>query len=150
MSTEQYPYKVNELFLDYAFERIGPNGVVLKVISFAPQNVDGVTYFNLGFGDADRLTGTVNDLIITDNKDTEKVLTTVAATVLEFTRHFPNMPVYAKGSTPVRTRLYQMGISANWKEIEPILNVFGFVNEAWQAFETNVNYEAFLVFRKKS
>ena len=113
MSTEQYPYKVNELFLDYAFERIGPNGVVLKVISFAPQNVDGVTYFNLGFGDADRLTGTVNDLIITDNKDTEKV-----------------------------------GISANWKEIEPILNVFGFVNEAWQAFETNVNYEAFLVFTK--
>jgi hypothetical protein len=44
-------------------------------------------------------------------------LATIAATVLEFTKRFPDVMVYAKGSTPARTRLYQIGISANWDEI---------------------------------
>ncbi|MGK6352247.1 DUF6934 family protein [Parapedobacter sp. DT-150] len=31
-----------------------------------------------------------------------------------------------------RTRLYQMGISANWGEIEPIMDVYGYVGGNWQ------------------
>ena len=73
----------------------------------------------------------------------------IAATVLEFTRHFPDVIVYAKGSTSARTRLYQIGIVANWKEIEPLLYVFGFEQKkGWEPFQRNVNYQAFLVKRK--
>ncbi len=90
----------------------------------------------------------IYDNVITNNQDREKILATVASTVLEFTRHFPDVMVYAKGSTPARTRLYQMGIVANWNEIEPLLYVYGFYKDNWLPFEKNVNYEAFLALRK--
>lgn len=48
---------------------------------------------------------------------------------MEFTLHFPDVMVYATGSTPSRTRLYQMGIIANWADIEQILDVYGFVDD---------------------
>ncbi|MBD0279313.1 MAG: hypothetical protein ICV51_01035 [Flavisolibacter sp.] len=148
MNIERYEFLTNETFLDYEFESEGPKGKVRKIIRFSPQNANGITYFNLGFGDLNPKTGKVDDLVATDNKDSDKVLATVAATVLEFTRHFPDVMVYAKGSTPSRTRLYQMGIVANWEEIEPLLDVFGFVGGHWERFSKNVNYEAFLARRK--
>jgi hypothetical protein len=83
-----------------------------------------------------------------DNQDAELVLATVAATVLEFASHFSDAMMYAKGSTASRTRLYQIGISSNWTEIEPLLHVYGFINESWQPFKKNINYEAFLAMRK--
>ncbi len=58
------------------------------------------------------------------------------------------MMVYAKGSTPSRTRLYQMGIAANFKEISSLLHIYGFLNGNWHQFEKNINYEAFFVLRK--
>jgi uncharacterized protein DUF6934 len=150
MNIERYDYSVNEMLLDYEFESDGPKGKIKKLVSYVPQNVDGVTYFNLGFGDLNSETGKINDLSVSDNKDTEKILATIAATVLEFTEHFPDIMVYAKGSTPARTRLYQIGIASNWNAIDPLLRVFGFINENWESFEKNVNYEAFLALRKKS
>ncbi len=149
MDIEKYDYVINEMLLDYEFESDGPRGKIKKLVSFVPQNVGGTTYFNLGFGDLIVETGKINDLSVSDNKDTQKILATIAATVLEFTNHFPDMMVYARGSTPARTRLYQMGITANLTEIEPLLKVFGFINGKWQPFEKNVNYEAFLALRKK-
>lgn len=56
--------------------------------------------------------------------------------------------VYAKGSTLSRTRLYQMGIAANWEQIEPALEIYGFAKGKWEKFTKNVNYEAFIVLRK--
>ena len=58
--------------------------------------------------------------------------------------------VYAKGSTDARTRLYQMGIAANLEEIQSLLTVYGFTNNTWSEFEKNINYDAFLVIRKKA
>ena len=92
----------------------------------------------------------LDDAAISDNKDTLKILSTIAAVVLEFTNQFPDILVYAKGSTPARTRLYQMGITGNWKEIDSVMEVFGFVAGNWESFKKNTNYEAFLAKRKKS
>jgi len=150
MNLERYKYAVNESLQTYEFESHGPNGKIKKIIRYSPQNVDGVTYFNIAFGDIIAGSENLNDLSVSDNKDTEKILATIAATVIEFTKHFPDMMVYAKGSTPARTRLYQMGISAHWNEITLALNFFGFTNNKWELFEKNVNYEAFLAIRKKS
>ena len=58
-------------------------------------------------------------------------------------KHFPDAIVYAKGSTPSRTRLYKMGIIANMKEVELVLDVFGFVDGKWERFTKNFNYEAY-------
>jgi hypothetical protein len=149
MNLDTYQFSASDTFLDFEFESNGPKGKVRKIVRYSPQNAGGITYFNLGFGDLNSKTGKIDDLAITNNQDRTKILATVAATVLEFTQHFPDVMVYAKGSTPARTRLYQIGISSNWIEIEPILDVFGYEQgNGWQPFRKNVNYQAFLVKRK--
>ena len=150
MDLEQYKYSVNESLQTFEFESEGPNGKIKKIVRFSPQNVDGVTYFNIAFGDAVEETGRLNDQTVSNNKDTEKILATVAATIIEFTEYFPDIMVYAKGSTPARTRLYQMGIGANWNDIEQVLKVYGFKDGKWLLFRKNINYEAFLAARKKA
>lgn len=149
MNLERYEYSTNETFLDFQFESEGPNGKIRKVVRYSPQNANSITYFNLGFGDLNEETGKVDDLATSNNKDRDKILATVAATVLEFTENFPDIMVYAKGSTPARTRLYQMGIILNWDQIQPLLKVYGFEGGNWERFAKNVNYEAFIVLRKK-
>lgn len=148
MSLKGYGYKTNEDFLDYEFHSEGPHGKIKKVVRFTPRNANGITYFNLGFGDFNVANKNIDDQAISNNHDREKILATVALTVLEFTEHFPDLWIYAQGSTPSRTRLYQMGIAANWNEIEPLLYVYGFVKGEWQSFRKSVNYEAFMVIRK--
>ena len=150
MKLEHYRYSVNESLQTFEFESEGPNGKIRKIVRFSPENADGVTYFNIAFGDAIDGADTLNDEAVSDNKDTVKILATVAATVMEFTEYFPDIMLYAKGSTPGRTRLYQMGIAANWDEIEPVLKVYGFKEGKWLQFRKNINYEAFLAVRKKT
>lgn len=149
MNLGRYEYSTNETFLDFEFESEGPNGKIRKVVRYSPQNANGITYFNLGFGDLNEETGRIDDLATPNNKDRDKILATVAATVLTFTEKYPDVIVYAKGSTPARTRLYQMGIIANWEQIQSLLEVYGFVGGNWERFAKNINYEAFLVLRKK-
>ncbi len=149
MIIERYEFLTDKTFLNYEFESEGPKGTIKKVVRYSLQNVDDVTFFNLGFGNLNPTTGKIDDLKKSDNKDRDKILATVAATVLECTKHFPDLPVYAKGSTPTRTRLYQMGIAANWDEIKSLLDVYGGINGKWQKFTKEVNYDAFLAVRKK-
>jgi len=148
MNLHGYIYKTNKSFLDYEFYSEGPKGKIKKVIRFTPRNAGGVTYFNIGFGDWNETKKRIDDRIISNNQDRDKILATVALTVLEFTEHFPDVWVYAQGSTFARTRLYQMGIAKHWKDIEPLLYVYGYVIGKWQPFRKSVNYEAFIVQRK--
>lgn len=148
MNLDHYDIIANPSFLDFEFDSDGPNGIIKKVVRFSPKNSNGITYFNLGFGDLDIRTGIINDLTVSNNKDRDRILATVASIVLAFTEQYPDAIVYAKGSTPVRTRLYQIGISSNWDEINTLLYVYGFADEKWQSFNKDVNYEAFLAMRK--
>ena len=118
MNIAKYKYSVSDTYLDFEFDSDGPKGIIRKVVRYSYQVANGVSYYNLGFGDLDSSTGRINDLVVTNNKDREKVLATVAGTVLDFTKQFPDAIVYAKGSTLARTRLYQIGIAANWDEID--------------------------------
>jgi hypothetical protein len=90
----------------------------------------------------------MDDMAVSNNHDKDKVLGTVALIVLDFTARFRDIAIYAQGSTPARTRLYQMGIAANWDKIDPILTIHGYINNEWQLFQKNVKYEAFLALRK--
>ncbi len=69
--------------------------------------------YNLAFGDFDEETNSINDISITNNGDSTKVLATVASTVYAFIEKHPNAWIFATGSTIVRTRLYRMGITNN-------------------------------------
>jgi hypothetical protein len=104
--------------------------------------------YNLAFVDIDPQTGEQSDLITTNNGDSQKVLATVAATVLDFTDSYPNALVYATGSTSARTRLYRMGIANNLNKIKEKFEVLGYTNDQWSEFQKGVDYQAFLVKRK--
>lgn len=149
MKIPRYEYNHSNNHLNYSFESNGINGFIKKAIVFEIQNVDGITYFNLAFGDWNEKNNEIDDSAISNNKDTEKVLATIAAAVIDFTNTYPDMLVYAQGNTPAKNRLYQMGINANLEEISELFHIFGFQNDNWAPFNKNNNYEAFFVLRKK-
>ena len=57
------------------------------------------------------LKGGLNDVVISNNNDAIKVLSTVYQTVLLFVKHFPEAYILMVGSSKSRTRLYQMAIT---------------------------------------
>jgi hypothetical protein len=148
MDIRGYEYKTDEGLLNYEFCSEGPKGKIKKVVRFSLRNANGISYFNLGFGDLDVTESHMDDMAVSNNHDKDKVLGTVALIVLDFTARFRDIAIYAQGSTPARTRLYQMGIAANWDKIDPILTIHGYINNEWQLFQKNVKYEAFLALRK--
>lgn len=117
------------------------------MVEYAETSTEGV--FNLAFGDFDKKTKTINDLSVTNNGDSLKVLATVASTVYAFLEKHPNAYIVATGSTNVRTRLYRMGITNNLVEIQEDFLVYGFSEKGtWDEFEIGEDYEAFLITKK--
>ena len=108
----------------------------------------GHDYFNLGFGDWNEELQQIDDSKRTNNRDRNKVLTTVAFTALDFTHKFPKAKIFVEGSTLARTRLYQMGIAYNLLEITDKFDIQGFRGEQWEPFQRGRNYNAFLITRK--
>jgi hypothetical protein len=147
MNLDHYAYLPGNNYKSYSFYSEGPNGRIKKTVIYSILWDDPVVY-NLAFGDEDPKTGNIDDTAKSNNQDRDKVLATVAATINEFMKAYGNFPVYAQGSTPARTRLYQLSISNLLDEINKDFMVMGFRNHAWELFEKNVNYEAFLVEKK--
>lgn len=134
-------------FLNFEFVSVGPKGAVTKVVQYREINVKGI--YNLGFGDKEWGTGFLNDLSVTNNSDSQKVLATVARTLYLFTGYYPEAVVIASGSTYARTRLYRMGITNNLNAIEKDFVVLGLTDTDWEHFRKRVTYHAFSVRRKR-
>ncbi len=147
MNEEYYDFEKTPDTHYYEFHSVGPNGTVRKVIQFQQINIKENVY-NLGFGDFDPATNEISDLTTTNNLDTKKVLSTVARAVIDFMNGHPHAIVMAKGSTPSRTRLYQMGISEFWNEIQEIFEIKGYHKYTWESFQKGKNYDAFFIFKK--
>jgi hypothetical protein len=148
MNLERYDYFTND-YQAYEFYSEGPKGRIRKLVIFSKVPDTEPSIYNLAFGDAHLVTGKLDDEVISNNEDRDIVLATVANTIATFCDHYGNHYIYAEGSTPSRTRLYQMGIAGLWDEISQDFEVYGLNNSNWQAFKPyGVNYEAFLVKRK--
>jgi hypothetical protein len=78
-----------------------------------------------------------------NNDDLDKVLATVASTVIDFIKYHPHAIIFAEGVTPAKTRLYQMGINSNWQEISQSFDILGNFKGSWELFEQSKNYQAF-------
>jgi len=147
MNLKRYAYFTNEDFLDYEFYSEGPKGKIKKVVHYQKINENPVVY-NLAFGDFNEETNTINDIINTNNDDRDIVLATVASTIIDFTDHYGDVYIYATGSTLARTRLYQMGISRIYIDIQNDFEVYGLLKGEWHRFIRPINYDAFLVKKK--
>lgn len=147
MHLDRYKLLSQESLMVFEFISIGYKGSVTKIIQYNPTEIKNI--YNLGFGDKDIKTGLIDDLSITDNGDSQKVLATVAFSIYLFTEAYTDASVYAIGSTKARTRLYRIGITNQLETIEKDFNVYGLINTVWRKFKKDINYEAFLVQRKK-
>jgi hypothetical protein len=147
MKLEKYSLKAEDSFMVFEFTSNGPKGLIPKIIIFSETNLKDL--YNLGFGDKDLTTGKLNDLAISNNGDSEKILATVVSSVYAFTDQFPGSFIYATGSTKARTRLYRIGLTKYLKEITKDFELYGLHNDEWESFEKEIEYEAFLAKRKK-
>ncbi|NML23215.1 hypothetical protein HHL16_20220 [Pseudoflavitalea sp. G-6-1-2] len=150
MLLDKYDFEANDTFDSFSFESQGKNGTIKKRIDYRAFSrlPNGDPVYNLGFGDWTEETELLDDTSISNNGDRDKVLATVAYTLISFNEKNGNIPVYARGVTPAKNRLYQMGINANLKEIKTMFDVYGSKDNQWVEFEPGCNYEAFLVIKK--
>jgi hypothetical protein len=112
MKHPKYQIRADDEHFLYEFYSEGPRGSIKKTVIYS-QIEDN--FFNLAFGDWNETLNKLDDSIRTNNGDRDKVLTTVASTAIDFTDRFPDAEIFTEGSTPARTRLYQMGINDNLK-----------------------------------
>jgi len=148
MNLTNYPLSAEDDLTTFEFISEGPKGLIRKLVQFTPTNLQG--FFILAFGDKDNKTGQIDDLAISNNNDTEKILATVAATVYAFTDKHPDTWIYATGSTKARIRLYRMGINKYISEASKDFEILGQKGKHWELFENHKDYDGFLVKRKKS
>ena len=148
MRNEQYGVEISDELMTFDFISEGPKGLIRKRIEY--RLIDEVNVYNLGFGDLNIETNAIDDRVISNNNDSQKVLSTVASTVYTFTEKYSDAIVFAQGSNAVRTRLYRIGISNNLEELTEKFEVQGFLlNIGWVVFEKNTDYLAFYIKRKK-
>ncbi|HYV91876.1 MAG TPA: hypothetical protein VE978_08835 [Chitinophagales bacterium] len=145
MNLSHYPFVANVEFIDFEFVSEGPKGHILKVVRFTELEKD---LFNLGFGDKDLITGYVDDQVVSNNRDEKKIFATIASITQLFLERFPTVSITGKGSTQSRTRLYKIQLSINLELIRNDFLLFGLVDDRWEEFDKDHQYQAFLVRRK--
>lgn len=147
MNLPKYQLKAESELIIFEFASDGPKGKIPKLIKFTETHIEDV--FNLGFGDKHPETGEIDDLVISNNGDSEKVLATVVSAIYAFTDKYKHAWVYATGSTSARTRLYRMGISKFNTEAEKDFEIYGLLNNEWVEFKKGIEFDGFLIKRKR-
>lgn len=145
MKSDSYPLTSSPETATFHFISRGPRGDIPKLIQFELLSAEPLPLYNLAFGDG---TTTLDDLAVSANGDTEKVLATVVMAVRLFLVDYPHALVYAAGSTPARTRLYRMGLTRYLTTFEAEIKLFGIIDGAPEPFEPNRPYEAFIAQRR--
>lgn len=146
MKIEKYSLKSESNFTVFEFISEGPNGLIRKLIQFQKTNQPNL--YNLAFGDKNLETGELDDIVISNNGDNEKVLATVVDSLYAFFDKYPYASVYVTGSTSARTRLYRMGINRFYEEMVQDFILYGQVGNIFYEFEKDKDYTGFLTERK--
>jgi len=147
MKLPRYEIEAEDSLEVFQFVSEGPKGSIQKLIKFSETALNG--FYNLAFGDKNLLTGDIDDKVVSNNGDSEKILATIVSAVYAFTDKEKEAWVYATGSSQTRTRLYRMGITKYLDEVRQDFDVYGLLNGEWEYFEKDIDYTAFVVRRNK-
>ncbi|CAG5067881.1 hypothetical protein DYBT9623_00608 [Dyadobacter sp. CECT 9623] len=153
MKVPRYP--VDQLS-EYTFQffSTGPRGVFALRTIFTKENTgSGDELYNLAFGLWNSDLQDIDDRIELRNGDADQVLATVARVTLDFLHQHSGAFIFAQGSTPSRTRKYQMGIYKYFDELPKHIKILGLRTDFnshntsnWIEFKVGVNYQAFLLY----
>ncbi len=75
----------------------------------------------------------------------EMILATVFQTIGTFLRLNPARQVFFMGSTPTRTRLYQMATNHELNEASKLFEIKGLTDDGFELFMANKTYQAFVI-----
>lgn len=125
----------------YSFVSAGPRPVEKRVI-YAETTLPG--FFNLALADVEE-DGSLNFYSVRNNGDLELIMATVAQTLLVFFQHHPTANVAFSGSTPARTRLYQIILARERQAVAASLVISGVRNNTLELFQPNRDYEGFVI-----
>ena len=147
MKLPKYEIEAEDSLEVFEFVSEGNKGPIPKLIKFSETALKG--FYNLAFVDKNLWTGEIDDKVVSNNGDSDKVLATIVSAVYAFTDKQNEAWVYATGSTPGRTRLYRIGITRYLEEVRQDFDVYGLLNGEWEYFEKDIDYTAFVVKRNK-
>jgi len=144
---EYWPLEASEENRVYTFLSCGPKGNIDMTIQFTPTEEDGI--FNLAFGILDK-DGKMDDTIINNNGDRNKIIATVIAAINEFTHHYPDKLVCFSGHTEGRNRLYRGALSIYLEQWLQNYAVWGLKEDnSFELFKKNTPYSGYIIKRKK-
>src|SRR5687767_6511787 len=99
MNLEKYECLSDEECSSFTFLSEGPRGTIKKQVSYQEFMTlpDGRPVVNLGFGDWDEQRLSIDDTVISNNKDRDKVLATIASTIMAYTEKHGKVPIFVQG-----------------------------------------------------
>lgn len=141
-------YKISEDKAEFTYQFIseGTKGQIKKIVRFV--KIGKANYFQFGFGDWNEEIQDVDDKVVTNNKDTTKVLATLGVIIEHFTNIFPDAWIFAQANSSTRTRFYRIILSQNLALIQEKYQLLGLLKGVWKPFIPNKTYTAFLIKRK--
>lgn len=83
------------------------------------------------------------------NGDTRMVLNTVLRIIFEFLSQEQDAKIFVEGSSPARTRLYQIAIASQLDALRDQFNIAGMLDGEFQDFQIGRSYSAFVISLKK-
>ena len=143
MKTDYYEAVPSEDCLIFRFESISEFRSIPKIIAYTKLS-RGSKHYNLSLCDILE-GGKICDLSISNNSDMHKVIATVVKSMITFFGVYPDFSIYIRGSTPGRTRLYNIIISKELSEAKRIFEIYGFRGKTKEVFIPNRVYDAFLI-----
>ena len=144
MTCPFYPFSSSAETLRFEFVSTGQR-IIHKVIVY--QQLPSTDAYNLALGDVDEQ-GKVDYDVTSDNGDRDQILATVVQTMIAFFGQHPGTFVVIAGSTPSRTRLYQVVIARELAEIQKRFNVTGITDASNEPFSKGRSYRAFVISMK--
>ncbi len=141
MNQSFYNFTIGADALRFTFISEGPRPVE-KVVLYT--DTDWPDFYILSLADLEP-DGELNYLSARNNGDLERIMATVAQTLLAFFAHYPAAQVAFAGSTPSRTRLYQIVLARELQAASDKFVISGLLNEAIVPFVTNQTCDGFVV-----
>lgn len=145
MNQPFYPFTIQNEANRFKFESVGKK-TIQKIVLFSATSEPNLFQLSL----ADILSdGSFDFLNVSNNGDFEKVMATVAQTILIFFDQNPEAILAFTGSTPERTRLYRIILVRELAQLTNRFVVKGLTDSGLEAFESNHDYIGFVIYKKE-
>ncbi len=145
MNESAYPFEEGPLEYTYRFESVSEQAIIQKVVLFTETSRAGL--FNMALVD-ELSDGELSDIVVSNNEDLIMVLATVFRIVEHFLNRSPSYSIIFQGSDMRRTRLYRIAISRELEVLSKKYELFGFKDDRFTLFQSNQDYERFLIRRR--